>query len=54
MTNDSLSPRQQKLQLELLRKLHERNQSNSTINEALEARIQSFELAFRMQDAARR
>jgi hypothetical protein len=52
MTNDSLSPRQQKLQLELLRKLHERNQSNSTINEALEARIQSFELAFRMQTQA--
>ena len=52
MTNDSLSPRQQKLQLELLRKLHERNQSNSAINEALEARIQSFELAFRMQTQA--
>jgi|TARA_B100000959_G_scaffold287251_1_gene370482 hypothetical protein len=52
MTNDSLSPRQQKLQLELLRKLHERNQLNSTINEAMEARIQSFELAFRMQTEA--
>jgi len=52
MTNDSLSPRQQKLQLELLRKLHEQNPANSAINEALEARIQSFELAFRMQTEA--
>ncbi len=52
MTNDSLSPRQQKLQLELLRKLHEQNTTNSAINEALEARIQSFELAFRMQTEA--
>jgi hypothetical protein len=52
MTNKSLSPRQQKLQLELLRKLHERNPANPAINEALEARIQSFELAFRMQTEA--
>ena len=35
MTNKSLSPRQQKLQLELLRKLHERNPPNPAINEAL-------------------
>ncbi|MBC8245905.1 MAG: DUF1501 domain-containing protein [Verrucomicrobia bacterium] len=52
MTNDSLSPRQQKLQLNLLRKLHEQNAAHSAINEALEARIQSFELAFRMQTEA--
>ena len=49
MTNPRATPAQQRLQLELLRKLHERQKPNDA---ELEARIQSFELAFRMQMAA--
>ena len=50
MTNAAYSRKQQRLQIELLRELH---QNSSRAEDAeLEARIQSFELAFRMQSAA--
>jgi|TARA_B110000914_G_scaffold214755_1_gene217952 hypothetical protein len=47
MKNPHVGIEEQKLQLELLRKLHSQNSSPE-----LEARMQSFELAFRMQMAA--
>jgi hypothetical protein len=50
MHNPRLTPEQQRLQLQLLRGMHE-NQVKSHSSD-LEARIQSFELAFRMQTAA--
>lgn len=50
MTNAAYSRKQQRMQIELLRELH---QNSSRAEDAeLEARIQSFELAFRMQSAA--
>jgi len=49
MTNDSVSIEQQKIQLELLKDL---NQQDSAPNSEIEARMLSFELAFRMQMAA--
>jgi hypothetical protein len=42
----------QSLQLELLRKLHRQGSSKNAILPALEARLKSFELAFRMQSSA--
>jgi hypothetical protein len=47
--NGSLSLRQQRRQLDLLRKLNERHQARRRQDAQLEARIQSFELAYRMQ-----
>ena len=52
MTNPRVRPAQQRLQLELLRKLHTRQPQTIRKDGVLEARIQSFELAFRMQMAA--
>jgi hypothetical protein len=50
--NDNLSPAQQRRQLDLLRRLNERHEARRQQDAALEARIQSFELAFRMQAEA--
>jgi hypothetical protein len=50
MKNSRLTHQQQRLQLDLLRQMHD-NQNSATAG-ALDARIQSFELAFRMQTAA--
>jgi uncharacterized protein (DUF1501 family) len=47
--NASLSLAQQRRQLDLLRRLNERHQKKRARDGALEARIQSFELAYRMQ-----
>jgi hypothetical protein len=47
--NGSLPPHQQRRQLDLLRKLNERHQKKRGRDARLEARIQSFELAYRMQ-----
>ncbi len=52
ITHPHAGDRQQKLQLELLRRLHEETLGATGQNPNLEARIQSFELAFRMQTAA--
>ena len=52
MTNPRATNRQQRLQLQLLRSLHARQQQRAGPDAELEARIQSFELAFRMQTAA--
>lgn len=50
--NDRISPRTQRRQLDLLAELNRRHQAPRQEDAALEARIQSFELAFRMQAAA--
>lgn len=50
--NDRLTPPQQSLQLQLLRKLNARHHENRSGDANLEARIQSLELAFRMQTEA--
>jgi hypothetical protein len=51
--NTSLSRSEQRRQLDLLRQLNERHQQRRQHDAQLEARIQSFELAYRMQmDAA--
>ncbi|MGH7227271.1 MAG: DUF1501 domain-containing protein, partial [Gemmataceae bacterium] len=47
--NTSLSLSQQRLQLDLLRQLNERHQQRRQNDSQLEARIHSFELAYRMQ-----
>ena len=47
--NPALSLTQQRRQLDLLRQLNERHQQSRTSDAQLEARIQSFELAYRMQ-----
>jgi hypothetical protein len=47
--NYSLSPTEQRRQLDLLRRLNERHQEHRPHDAQLEARIQSFELAYRMQ-----
>jgi len=52
MTNARTTARQQRLHLDLLRKLHAHQKQTTGPDAALEARIQSFELAFRMQTAA--
>jgi uncharacterized protein (DUF1501 family) len=44
-----VSPRDQRRQLELLTRLNRQHQASRAEDAALEARIQSFELAFRMQ-----
>ena len=50
MRAEHVSPHEQRLQLDLIRELH--RQSVAHDDAQLEARIQSFELAFRMQTAA--
>ena len=52
MTPEHISRSGQQLQLGLLRKMHERQVHGGAFDPRLEARIQSFELAFRMQSAA--
>lgn len=47
-----VTPEQQRQQIELLRKMHAHRGPASPENEALMARIQSYELAFRMQSSA--
>ncbi|MEZ6129297.1 MAG: DUF1501 domain-containing protein [Planctomycetaceae bacterium] len=50
--NDRVMPRQQSLQLDLLRQLNARHLADRAGDAQLESRIQSFELAFRMQTEA--
>jgi hypothetical protein len=50
--NPALSVRQQQTQLELLRQLNEHHRQSRPEDAHLEARIQSFELAYRMQREA--
>ncbi|MFY9252113.1 MAG: DUF1501 domain-containing protein [Fuerstiella sp.] len=50
--NDRIQPDQQSLQLDLLRQLNNRHLESRTGDAQLESRIQSFELAFRMQTEA--
>lgn len=49
--NTHLSPRQQRAQLDLLRQMNQDHLRDSGHNAALEGRLNSFELAFRMQMA---
>ncbi|MDG2126685.1 MAG: DUF1501 domain-containing protein [Fuerstiella sp.] len=49
LRNERRSPAQQRLQLDLLRRLHSQRSSGDS---ELDARLESFELAFRMQTAA--
>src|SRR5205823_11668736 len=50
--NDAATPAQQRKQLDLVRRLNERHAAMRPHDPALEARIQSFELAYRMQGEA--
>jgi hypothetical protein len=50
--NASVTPADQRRQLDLLTELNRRHQERRAEDAALEARIESFELAFRMQTAA--
>jgi hypothetical protein len=50
--NTSLTPSDQRRQLDLLAELNRRHQQPRAEDASLEARIQSFELAYRMQTAA--
>jgi hypothetical protein len=50
--NEFLRPGRQRLQLDLLQQINERHRSQRPDDPQLEARIQSFELAFRMQAEA--
>jgi len=53
ISNKALSTREQRQQLDLLRNLNEAHQRRRAADAQLEARVQSFELAYRMQmDAA--
>lgn len=52
MTNERLNRKQQALQIELLRRMHQRNAAAGLATAELEDRLRSFELAFRMQMAA--
>ena len=52
MTAQHATRREQRLQLELLNKMHQRQRSRGENDSRLEARLRSFELAFRMQRAA--
>jgi hypothetical protein len=52
--NTDTSLEGQRMELDLVRRLNEEHLSNSGPDSALEARIESFELAFRMQRAAPR
>ena len=51
LSNATLSPRQQRLQLDLLREMNLTYQAETGPDAGLEGRIASFELAFRMQTA---
>ena len=50
--NDAMKPAAQRRQLDLVRRLNEHHASSRSHDPALEARIQSFELAYRMQGEA--
>jgi hypothetical protein len=50
--NNSATPAEQRRQLDLVRRLNERHLENRQRDAQLEARIQSFELAYRMQSEA--
>jgi hypothetical protein len=50
--NDFLRPGRQRAQLDLLREINERHRASRPDDPQLEARIQSFELAYRMQSEA--
>jgi Protein of unknown function (DUF1501) len=50
--NDAATPSEQRRQLDLVRQLNERHAAARAQDPALEARIQSFELAYRMQGEA--
>jgi hypothetical protein len=52
LTNPKMSPDQQRHQLDFLKSLNEHHRAQREPDSALEARIQSFELAFRMQAEA--
>ena len=52
MTNGSINHQKQALQLDLLRRMHERQSAGGQAGTLLEDRMKSFELAFRMQMAA--
>ena len=49
--NNQISPRQQRQQLDFLNRLNQRHLEERSADEELESRIQSFELAFRMQSS---
>lgn len=49
LKNNWLSPKQQRTQLDLLRRMNEAHASQRTADDRLNARIESFERAFRMQ-----
>jgi hypothetical protein len=50
--NNGMGPAEQRKQLDVVRKLNEWHQQSRTADLQLEARIQSFELAYRMQSEA--
>ena len=50
--NDAATPAEQRRQLDLVRRLNERHAAARCHDPALEARIESFELAYRMQGEA--
>jgi uncharacterized protein (DUF1501 family) len=50
--NEAASPSEQRRQLDLVRRLNQRHAASRAHDPALEARIQSFELAYRMQGEA--
>jgi len=50
--NDAATPAEQRQQLDLVRRLNERHAASRAHDPELEARIQSFELAYRMQGEA--
>ena len=50
--NEAATPSEQRRQLDLVRRLNERHAASRAHDPALEARIQSFELAYRMQGEA--
>lgn len=52
LNHERRGKREQSLQLELLRRLHGEHASRHGLNSELDARMRSFELAFRMQMAA--
>ncbi len=52
LSNQRLTPAQQKMQLKLLRQLQQQGGSSAASDPEMDARIESFELAFRMQTAA--
>ena len=52
LNNEFITSDEQRLQLDLLHKLDDLHMQNAQRSEQLEARIESFELAFRMQTAA--